>query len=148
MTATSPQTILNAALKAKLLASSAVTALVGQRVFILQAPPGSMLPYVVFQHIGGGWTNDSPRDNVEPFYQVMCWSTDFDEANALNAAVEAALNRQQLATDAQGWNNYWLSSNDFIERVDWAENNQVWGFGDEYSIRADMLGYSPPPGAL
>ena len=141
-----PLDLIEDAMLAKLLASADVTAICGQRVFIVQQEPGTMLPYIKIQLVAGGSTNDSPRDNVHVFYQVVCYSTLRTQATQLNAAARQALDRQQLALEAGGWNNYWLTSGDAIRNVAWGENNKAYGMGYTYEIQADALGISPPPG--
>jgi hypothetical protein len=112
-----------------------LTALVGQKIFFMEAPPGSSLPYVTYQKITGGWTWESQRDNADTMYQVMAWSTSKAEAYRILEQVYLALNRQSLVLP--GWDNYSLLGRKWISLIRWDQGNQYYGEGQEFEIRAD-----------
>src|SRR5437763_153498 len=121
---------LDDAIQSVLAGNPSLNQMAGLRVYNLQAPPGAALPYVVFQAISGGWTNDSPRDAVDVIYQVIAWSTDQQQAYKLAEQVHAALHRQTLALP--NWSNFWLAAERWITRTEWSEGQQFFGVGATY----------------
>ena len=108
-----------AALRTKLVGSSAVTAIVGQKVYNLQAPAKTLLPYVVFYSASDILPNIVPRDTFNNVYRVECWASTGAGMDALAAVIEDILHKQSLSLS--GWTNYWMAVEGrkvFIENVD------------------------------
>lgn len=97
---------LDAAVRAKLVGASGVTALVGQKVYNLQAPAGGTLPYLIFYQASGIIPNLQPRDTLDYVFRVDCWSASGSGAIGLSGAVYDALHEQTLTLS--GWTNYWM----------------------------------------
>ena len=81
----SPEPLLITALKSV----SAITNLVGDRIFVLQAPQGTTLPYLVVQHIT---TSTSPaageRDAIPmPLMQIDAIAANVVDAGGLSTAI-------------------------------------------------------------
>ena len=70
-----------------------VTALVGTRIYPLQAPASATLPYAVYQRISTEVTNclsgDAGLDF--PLFQITSWSASRSEAMACATAIRTAL---------------------------------------------------------
>lgn len=79
------------AIRALLLGDTAVTALVGTRIYPVHMPLGADVPNITIHEISG------PEDYVTghgyPRYQISCWSETFTEATTIKKAVKASLNR-------------------------------------------------------
>lgn len=81
------------ALRARLLAAPAVTALVDQRVYWVERPQGSQLEAITLQHVSDTRrTNFDGFDGMQPGYvQVDVWASSYAKGKAIKEAVIAAL---------------------------------------------------------
>lgn len=71
-----------------------LTALVGTRVFNVQAPQNVAMPYVTFQQVSGDRVHVMGRDSLaRPRFQFDSWGTTRKDAEDVNAQVVAAFNR-------------------------------------------------------
>lgn len=87
-------TTIGEALAARLAATSAVSALVGSRIFAVTAPAGTAHPFLTYQEISAldpAATLDGPSVWLRARYQVDAWADRQDQAEALGRAVRAAL---------------------------------------------------------
>ena len=90
------------AVLAKLLADSAVTALVGTRIYDT-APQEPTYPFVEFgNHYGEPW-EARDMDGWRCFFEVECWTRDRSKVvtGQIAAAVKASLHRQVLSLSTQ-----------------------------------------------
>lgn len=84
------------ALVTRLAAVSAVTTLVGSRVYPLRAPEGVAQPFLVYQRVAA-----PPRETAfgtdpgiaRPRFQLVAWATSYATAKAVATAVRQALQR-------------------------------------------------------
>lgn len=92
-----PQTRLHA----KLTATTAVTDIVGQRVYPIKVTQGTALPYITYQTISDVSINHSTgaTETNSTRIQVDCWAATYDVARTLAKAVKEALKNW---TDAAG----------------------------------------------
>lgn len=86
--------------RAKLVATSAVTALVSTRVYSTQAPAEAALPHIAFFLSGGGSTNDTPRDSLDVLVTVRATAADGATATQVADAVRAALHDADLTLES------------------------------------------------
>jgi len=93
---------MEAALIAKLLATSGITALVSTRVNWVRRPQGSALPCIVLHRIDG--TPDVHHGGrsglVQSRVQVDCWAASYGSAKAIARAVETAVTAQTFTQGA------------------------------------------------
>lgn len=84
---------LGAAIANQLLATSAVTALLGQRIYHMRAPEGEPAPYAVFTRIDDPQEHSCGDDDGlgSPFYQISVYADDSAEADTAATAIVAAL---------------------------------------------------------
>jgi len=110
---------LDAALRTLLVGSAPVTAIVGQKVYNLQAPASVALPYVIFYQASGVISNSVPRDTLNHVFRVEARASSGTGAITLAGAIYDALHEQELTLS--GWSNYWMVVTNemvFIENVD------------------------------
>lgn len=88
----------SAAIVATLDAATAVTAIVGTRIYSIDAPDDPVAPYVVFQQIGAnpGASHDGPTGATERMFQFACFASTAKGARALRDAVSAALDGVEI----------------------------------------------------
>lgn len=123
------------ALFSKLSNDSGLTALVGQRIYSLQAPNGATYPLVIYYLASGVLPNDSPRDSISDVYRVDSWSTvSAAHARTVADAVHSALHEQALTIP--GWSNYWLVATRVTDLVDTTSAKQYWRRVIDFNIRA------------
>lgn len=81
------------ALRARLLASSGVSALVSTNIVWIERPQGSALPAITLQRITSGreYTYGGASGTSNPIVQVDCWGRSYGEAKAVSRAVISAL---------------------------------------------------------
>jgi hypothetical protein len=93
---------MEAALIAKLLAASGVTALVSTRINWLRRPQGDGLPCIVLHRIDG--TPDVHHGGysglVQSRVQVDCWASTYGAAKAIARAVQTAVTAQTFTQGA------------------------------------------------
>jgi hypothetical protein len=128
---------LNAALYSTLSGGTALTALLGgTAIYYLQAPDHAELPYVVWSYQGGGQENINPSDLHDPLVYVRGYSSASPAAaSAIDAAVDALLDRQTLAVT--GYSNFWTRRESLVPpMVETPPNGaKVYSAGALYRIR-------------
>lgn len=86
------------ALFAYLAAQPTITSLLGtqsqESIYPMRAPEGVALPLVVYHMVSGRpiHTKDGDADLASPVFQITCWATEYQDAKAVQAAIEAAIN--------------------------------------------------------
>ena len=80
-------------IRTRLLATSGVTALVGQRVYCGSRPQGAVLPDVIINRISGApiYTDDGESGLAEARLEIECWGTTYASAKNVARAVIASL---------------------------------------------------------
>lgn len=97
---------IGAALFSKLTSDSGVLAIANNRVYAMQAPASTPMPYLVFDIVSGGIPNIVPKDTLNYLMTVHSWSNVHLVAVNLHLAVYTALHEQSLTVS--GWSPYWL----------------------------------------
>lgn len=114
---------------------SAVAALVGVRVYALQAPAESPLPFITFSRTVGMMTNDSPRQTTDDTYRIESVSSSRAGAETLDNAVYDTLHLNGIT--ASGWSNFWIVRGRSQEFIDNYNGIQVFRFISDYVIQFD-----------
>jgi len=120
-------------LAAHLKADAAVSAIVGNRVYIAPVPQAKPLPFVVFRREGTDHIRSlaGPSGLRRSEFDLMCYSTDSAEVEQLGEAVRLALD---------GWSGVWSSirvTNVFVEEMDDAEIADQEG-GEEVIFQVEI----------
>jgi hypothetical protein len=93
------------AVRAHLIATAGVQALVASRIHPFRAPQGAVPPFIVYQRISGErlHTLDGPTGRVHPRIQIDAYATTYPAARAIADAVRGALDGFQgdVAVDAE-----------------------------------------------
>lgn len=89
-----------AAIMAQLAAASAVTDIVGERIYSVKGPDGVASPHIVVQQIAAdpGNTHNEAAGATERLYQFACFAATPTAARALRDAVIAALDGVTLGS--------------------------------------------------
>lgn len=128
---------IDAGLYAKLVATSALTALVSTRIYNLQAPQGTTIPYVIFYLASGLPDNRTPHQDMNSIYRVECVSNiSLSAAYAIQTAVHNALHRSTLTIT--GWSVFQMQQENQAHFIDNVEGLQVWRVIGDYRIRASL----------
>lgn len=125
---------LDAAVFSLLSGATAITDVVGTKIYNLQAPSGVSLPYLIFYLGSGVIPNTEPRDTINNVYRIESRQTTRAGAETLHNAVYSAVHEQALTI--AGWSNYWLvceGEQRFVENV---SGVQYWRFVWDVRIRA------------
>lgn len=85
--------MIEADLRAYLIAQPAITSLVGTRVYPMTLPQGAVFPAITYQRVGGApeFSHDGGSDVARARMQLDCWSTTYGDAASLGLAVKQAL---------------------------------------------------------
>ena len=72
---------------------AALAALVGARVYPMQAPQDAIYPLVVYQQVSGPreYSHSGPSNLAHPRFQFTAWAATFFESRQVAAQVRAAL---------------------------------------------------------
>lgn len=94
--------MIEAAIRAHLIADAGLSALIDARVYPLQLPQRPALPAVTYQRISS--TPTQHRDaaaaaHKRTRFQFDCWAADYDAAAAVRTALEAALGTLAQASE-------------------------------------------------
>lgn len=84
-------TMLADAIADALLDESAISTAVGTRVYYKLAAESATLPYILLNEVGGGRTNDTPRDAFDMLWQVDVVAADGVTANTIAGDVQDVL---------------------------------------------------------
>jgi hypothetical protein len=92
--------VLDTAIRAQMLATASLTALVGNRIFLGTAPQGTTRPCVVFYRGGGGPLQaiDGPVGTSVPLYDITSIGETIGSARQVAAAVAVALDGWRCAS--------------------------------------------------
>lgn len=123
------------AVRAAITGSAGIAALVSTRVYLEQAAEGATLPYIVMNGIGGGSTNETPRDALDLQIQVKAVAADGASATTLERLIFEALHRQALSYDSP-WRHLDCEHEGLFYFVENAERKQYHHAGGTYRIRA------------
>ncbi len=125
----------NTALYSILSGTSALTALVSTKIYLIQAPGGTAYPYVIFGFQGGGEEQQSTRlDDMEVVYRVVGLATSNAQAGAIDAAIRGALHTKTLTVT--GWTTTAeVRRGAMWQLVENVEGIQVYQQGAMYRIR-------------
>jgi len=106
-------------LVAKLLATTAVTNLIGSAIYPITARQGAALPYITHQLISDNSVNHSTgaTETNHCSIQVDCWAAAYDGARALGAAVKTALKSWSDQTGDPAVRCHYASGSDAAEPV-------------------------------
>jgi len=85
--------LIDEALITHLLAQTAITALVGRKIYPVIAPQNVVAPYIVVFKVDGprDHSHDGASHLANPRFQLSVFSTTYSEAKAIAAALQAAL---------------------------------------------------------
>lgn len=95
-----------------------VSAQVGTKVYSIQAPSGTAMPYITFEIASGLIGNVVPRDTINYVVRVHSWGSSRSAAATVHRAVYTAMH--ETAPAISGWNNYWTvctAEQRFVENV-------------------------------
>ena len=124
------------ALYTELKANTALTALIGgafaPRIFALQAPDKSPLPYLVFHLISGSIPSKTPRADADYLYQIDVWATSASEANSIQIVIANAIDGAGLTVT--GWDNYHTKLRSIITDVENEGAKQFYRCGGDYQF--------------
>lgn len=125
---------LNTALYSTLTGGTALTALVGTRIYYAQAPDHVAYPFVVFSHQAGTPLNIQLSDMRDQLVYVRAYSTNPAQAGTIDAYCSALLHRRQLTVT--GWNNFWSARETDVSLVEnQPDGETVHSVGAVYRIR-------------
>ena len=127
---------LDATIYTALSGAAGVTALVSTKIYAIQAPAGTALPYVTFEIASGLIGNVVPRDTINYVVRVHAWASTRAAAASLSGAIYTALH--ETAPAISGWNNYWTvcdGEQRFVENV---SGTQIYHFVWDVRIKANI----------
>lgn len=130
-------------IRAKLAATTAITAVVSTRIYSTQPPLEAPLPYILIFQSAGGSTNDTPRDEFDLVVTVKCVAVDDAVAGTSGAKVakstadliRAALHNATLTLDSP-WSAYDCEHETAFSYVDNEDRQQYVHAGGTYRVRA------------
>ena len=119
----------------KLKAGTALIAeLGGTAIYVDQAPDGALLPYVVYNHQGGGPENISPGNLQSDIWQVRGYAATPASANRIDGLVTDLLHRGSLV--ATGYTNIWTAKETDISLVENPPDGaKIYSAGGLYRVR-------------
>lgn len=110
-----------------------IAALGGTAIFHLQAPDNQPLPYVVFNHQGGGDLNITPSSGIEVVEFVRVYDNSAYSAGTIDALVRARLH--DAALTVTGYTCLWCKREDDYETVEnLPSGEKVYTMGGLYRI--------------
>lgn len=135
---THPRTLLLTAIPEALKRSGDVATYAGERIYHLQAPPGTLLDFVEFEVTAGGPTNRSPREDFDVTVEVRGVSTKEARALALAEAISHTMLVVGLSTP--GWDYFHVDESDWFVRKFWRDGQEYLAAGAFYEIRGCKRG--------
>lgn len=126
-------TTVNTGLYSKLTGYAAGTAFYGTRVYDTLAPQSATLPYIVFQHVSGGDTNEHSGRIVDTEYRVECIAATLSDARTGAGHIEDALHDATLTFT--GWNHIACTQGQMFSRLDTVDTKAYHRRGAFYRIR-------------
>lgn len=125
---------LDTSVQTALAAASGLTALVGTKIYALEAPPGAALPYVVYYLGSGLIPNLVQRDTLNFVYRVQSLATTRASAEAIFQQIYAALHESTLTIT--GWSNYWTACETITPLFENVQGNPRWRFVGDFRVKA------------
>lgn len=110
------------------------TALGGTAIYADQAPDGTSLPYVIFNHMAGGPENITPRDYRSHLWFVRAYAATRGSANVYDGHISDLLHKGSLTVS--GWTAFWLVREEDFSLIENLPNgNKVYMAGATYHVR-------------
>lgn len=108
------------------------------RIFLLDAPPEIIMPYIVLSHMAGGDDNDAQSQASTSYWRVMAYTTDYlkrvDIANAIGK-----MHRMMPVSNVPGYCGYtWLERTAPIMARTVVQNMPVYAIGAIFRIRLSI----------
>jgi hypothetical protein len=122
----------------KLTAGTALTALLAgtASVYWMQAPDNATMPYVVYNHQGGGAINNNPHDTRDMVYYIRAYAARQNLAGSIDTAISNLLHRGTITVS--GYSTLRVVRETDIEIVDNALNgSKTYSCGAIYRILLD-----------
>ena len=120
---------------------AAGTALIGKlggtAIYDMQAPDGVALPYLIFNHQGGGPDSINPSEIESNLWLVKAYSaTSAQNASQIFAEADTLIHRKQLSINGGTVNTFWCAREENVKLVETLPSKQhVWMQGGLYRIR-------------
>lgn len=121
-----------------LIGNAGSASLYGKKVYAIQAPVGSHVPFIIIQNVAGGFTNTSPRDDIDVIYQVLAWAGHIDVAYKMANIIAETFQQKELSIP--GWSNYRTELGDWVSHGHLAEAVRYYAYGYHVRVRADKIG--------
>ena len=114
-----------------------ITKLGGTAIYDMQAPDGVALPYVVFNHQGGGPDSINPSEIESNLWLVKAYSaTSAKNASEIFAEADTLIHRKQLSINGGTVNTFWCAREQNVKLVETLPSKQlVWMRGGIYRLR-------------
>ena len=130
---------LNTALYSTLQAGTALTALLAgtTSIYNQQPPDNPTMPYVIFNHQGGGNENINPSPMVNDVYFIRGYSeTSALAAGSIRQEIYNLLDGKTLSVS--GYTNFWCKAEAHVDQIENLPNGKkAYMSGDFYRVRLD-----------
>jgi hypothetical protein len=113
------------------LAAAPVHTFVGGRVYAVNAPPESPLPYAVFAFVRGGERRSASR-SARLLYKLAVYATDHGTVRTGAGLIDAAL---AAGINVMGWQTYHLAPVNLIYGLESAGDVPIYFAGALYAIQ-------------
>ena len=128
--------LIEQALQSKLAGTSAISALVGDRIYYVRAPQDVTKPYICIQKISQvtqNVTSDSQRI-VNARFQISIFDTTYASIKAIGAAIYTALDKYDGYMG--GESGAWINNCTYDNEVDlgFDNDNLLYGLGVDYIL--------------
>ena len=106
-------------------------------VYDMQAPDGATLPYLIYNHQGGGPDSINPSEIESNLWLVKAYSaTSAQNASQIFAEADLLIHRKQLSINGGTVNTFWCAREENVKLVETLPSKQhVWMQGGLYRIR-------------
>lgn len=112
------------------------------RVYHETAPANSLLPYIRYYKIGGGYNNRSPKKPVEVYLTVSAVSSNRSQAQQLRSLMNDLLHMQNM--DVPDWYNWdkvvEVGTYEYTPSQLLIQNDAYFEYAADYRFRIMLLG--------
>jgi len=132
--------VIEAGLYTALAADTALIAELGSTaIYSRHAPQGAAMPFVIFNHAGGGHENLTPSDTQSHVYLVKAVASEAQgakKAGTIDALIIGALHKQALTVT--GYTNFYMAAEEEVQLTETSgEGGFIYHTGHYYRIRID-----------
>lgn len=118
---------------------TALTDVVGTKIYSEEAPPNQALPYVIFRLQGGSPVNDTQRDAAEIVVSVMAIAENASDATTIADLIKARMHKVTITSSDSNWHDFRSEMVGYVQYTNFVDSVMYWRRGGNFLLRSTEI---------